>query len=302
MTSPIFMQGLRRSGTSIVFDMLYQDERIEGYYEPLARAKKVEQIPYYGVVKAKREEFVQFYNSTHPGARIKFNDLNYGAPNNPELEYEKSLPDYGQAYIQYLIQACTGIPLLKFTRMHHKISVLKDIYPDAKLVIIARDPRAIVTSYLFGKQQIYKHLFDTPETFFHKVSDHTTWSYRAFSDILMETEGYLNLKECEDFMRVLIVWKDTVKTAIEGAKQHFPNQWFLLRHHDLTQDPLLLLDNLYNFLEIPFTSTVKQWAIANVRDRNDIFEPEHPAWSDAFNRLNLTQFMEEYQLLRSAAY
>ena len=52
----------------------------------------------------------------------------------------------------------------------------------------------------------------------------------------MEQDEYAALQGCEDFMRVLMVWKDTVKSAIEGAKQHFPDQWFLLRH-DLTQDP-----------------------------------------------------------------
>lgn len=296
------MQGLRRSGTSIVFDVLYQDERFEGYYEPLAKAKKVEAIPYYAIVKQRREEFVAVYSTNHPDESIKFNTLNYGAPREARLEYEKILPEYCQEYIQYLIAQSSGIPLLKFTRMHHKISALQEIDPTAKLVIIARDPRSIVTSYLFGKQQKNKHLFDTPDKFFHSVSDYTAWSYRDFSEILLQTDEYSDLNDCEDFMRILIVWKDTVKAAIEGAKKYFPDRWFLLRHHDLTHNPEALLNRLYDYFELPLSDTVKQWAIANVRDRPDMFEPENPAWTHAFERLKLTEFLEEYKLLRSDSY
>lgn len=285
-----------------MFDVLYQDERLEGYYEPLARAKKVEAIPYYEIVKRRREDFIAAYREDHLGVALKFNDLNYGAPREPRLEYETTMADACKAYIKYLIKPRAGIPLLKFTRMHHKIDVLREIDPTAKLVIITRDPRAIVTSYLFGKQQKNKPLFDTAEKFFHSTSDHTAWSYRAFSDILLEQDEYAALQGCEDFMRVLMVWKDTVKSAIEGAKQYFPDQWFLLRHHDLTQDPEALLNNLYSYLELAPSDTVKQWAVANVRDRSDMFEPENPAWTEAFHRLQLTEFLEEYKLLRSASY
>ena len=36
----VFIQGMRRSGTTILFDILWEDERFDCYYEPFAAAKK----------------------------------------------------------------------------------------------------------------------------------------------------------------------------------------------------------------------------------------------------------------------
>ena len=35
----LFMQGMRRSGTTIIFDILSQDERLDLYYEPFSEGK-----------------------------------------------------------------------------------------------------------------------------------------------------------------------------------------------------------------------------------------------------------------------
>ena len=39
MSAPVFVQGMRRSGTTILYDLLYEDPLLTCFYEPLASAR-----------------------------------------------------------------------------------------------------------------------------------------------------------------------------------------------------------------------------------------------------------------------
>ena len=91
----VFMQGMRRSGTTIVYDILCQDREFVNYYEPFAAAREgalgggsgVQPVDLFSRIRTIRAEFRQL----HPGITDEM--LNYGAPTKPALEFE---PHYGK--------------------------------------------------------------------------------------------------------------------------------------------------------------------------------------------------------------
>ena len=76
--------------------------------------------------------------------------FNYGAPGQPDLEFETELPEYCRTYLRFLL-ARSPDTVVKFTRMYCKVAVLREIDPDAKFIHIVRDPRLVTASYLFGE-------------------------------------------------------------------------------------------------------------------------------------------------------
>ena len=76
--------------------------------------------------------------------------LNYGAPRDWRLEFERDLPPIVREYLRFLLAQHQAVAM-KFTRMSCKIPVLAEIAPQAKLIHLVRDPRAVAVSYLFGK-------------------------------------------------------------------------------------------------------------------------------------------------------
>ena len=63
----LFAQGMRRSGTTITFDILFNDKDLDCYYEPLALAKRDEKVAAVGLpisiilekVRQTREAFMK---------------------------------------------------------------------------------------------------------------------------------------------------------------------------------------------------------------------------------------------------
>ena len=86
-----------------------------------------------------------------------------------------------------------------------------------------------------------------------------------------------------------------------AALQFFQYRWMLLRHHDLTLNPLPTVDALYRFLELDVPPRVSDWVASNVRDRMDIHQPGNPAWDAAIARLGLGDTLTRWALCRPDA-
>src|SRR5918992_5604743 len=90
----VFLCGLRRSGTTILYDALGEDPRLRCYYEPLREeaetigggsgARDVD-------LGAETRELRERFRATHyPELQIEL--FNWGGPRVPELELEPDLP------------------------------------------------------------------------------------------------------------------------------------------------------------------------------------------------------------------
>lgn len=285
----VFIQGMRRSGTTIVFDILWEDGGFDCYYEPLAAAKnsaigggsEAHAVDFFDKIRSCRREFMNQYQ------KLKSVDsLNYGAPRRAELEFKADLPDYCGDYIKFMISQSENT-VIKFTRMFCKVSALWEIDQGAKFIHVVRDPRSVTASYLFGKHQRNKHHFPDEEVFFGRNSRKSAWSSFVFSEFVLNTPEYSHLKGCEDFMRILILWKYEFRKTHDAGKKLFRENYLLLRHEDLLIAPGKTVGLLYEFIERRAPQHAINWALKHIRNNKTPYASDNSNWRDAFKRINM---------------
>ena len=291
----VFIQGMRRSGTTILFDLFWEDQNFDCYYEPFGAVDKPAlgggsrmhaAVNYGEKIRHCRVEFMRQYSKLE---RMEL--LNYGAPRQPELEFETTLPDYCQAYLNDMI-AQADHTVIKFTRMSCKVQALWDIDPHAKFIHIVRDPRLVTASYLFGKTQMFKDQFRNEQEFFRKISQTSSWSSYPLSEWILHTPEYRHLRRCQDFMRVLLIWKYTFWKTYETGKTLFKENYVLLRHEDVCHDPVKTVRSLYAFIGQPVPQAVAEWAGRHVQPAKTPFAAHHKQWRNAFKRLDMEHALE----------
>ena len=89
----VFLQGMRRSGTTVFFDMFLSDGRFACFYEPLARMHRpsigggsgLRDVDLFASARSRRDDFMRRWKVTE-------RDMNAGAPLNPETEFTTELP------------------------------------------------------------------------------------------------------------------------------------------------------------------------------------------------------------------
>ncbi len=293
----VFAQGMRRSGTTIWFDLMMEDGTYECFYEPLAAGKTTlgggssahANKDLFANLRLARERFLKENPQllkNFPGF-VSENLLNYGAPRKPELEFETELPGYCKEYILFLIRSAPKT-FLKFTRMYSKVAVLKELVPDARLLHLVRDPRHVTTSYMFGKNGKYKDRFPDADTFFSKTSAYTAWSSRAFSDLILKQPQYRHLAGCPDFMSILLIWKYAFEQTHVTGKKLFGDNYLLLRHEDLLIEPHNTVSKLGAFIGSPLNPRATNWVKENLRSLSTPFAKSDPRWELAFKQLKMS--------------
>lgn len=291
----VFIQGMRRSGTTIVYDILCQDKNLDLYYEPFAAGRTpkhgggsgIQNVDLFEKIRKCREEF----QKTHPSLK-DVDLLNYGTPRDASLELERGLPQYCIDYIKYLIFRSEDT-VIKFTRVYSKIPVLKKIVPDSKLILITRDPRAITTSYIFGRDQKHREKYSTEKTFFQTITKKNAWGNYELYKLLLKTPEYAHMENCSDYLRVLMIWKYTFQHTYEAGKRIFGENFFLLRHEDLVSEPHQTLNKLYDFMEWKLLDNVLQWATEHIKKNILIFDPASKLWEKGFSILNMREELEQ---------
>ncbi len=278
----LFIQGMRRSGTTILYDALLEDPELTCFYEPFGMAKAavgggsgVRDEDLFAPVRAAREEF----RRTHR-PQLDADLLNYGAPRQAELELEDELPDFCREYLRFLLDSAPNV-VAKLTRMYAKVAALAEVEPAAGLVHLVRDPRAVATSYLMGRGRRREHLFDTADHFFEHRSPRSMWASRPLSQALMARPEHAHLEGCPDFVRVLLVWRFTFERTRAGGVAAFGERYRMLRHEDLCADPAGGIQAVYELMGRPPPPSVVDWATANVRAPDDVFASDDARWGEA---------------------
>lgn len=293
----VFLQGMRRSGTTIFFDALALDGRFDCYYEPLAAARPTvgggsgaRVVDPFEEVRAARAEWAR----ADPSHDVR--SLNYGAPRAPRLELERDLPEPVRDYLRFLLRRSPKPTAMKHTRMYRKIRALREIGPAAKLVHLVRDPRAVATSYLFGRGRRDAGRFRDERAFFAYRGGRGLpfrrnagpWASRALSDLLLREGRHARVTDPPVFMRVLIVWLEAFTSTHRDGIEAFGEDYLLLRHEDLVADSAATLARLYRHIGGDPPAHVLDWASRTVRSGGGIFAPTSAAWREAFERLDLS--------------
>ncbi len=290
----LVLQGMRRSGTTIVYDALDHDPDLALWYEPLAAAKApaigggsgAREVDVFARLRAAREAFLR----DRPGATE--DDLNLGAPRDAALEFDGDLPPLVADYLRFLLDR-PGPVAAKFTRLYAKVPAIGRIVPDAGFVLLLRDPRAVAVSYLFGKARRNERIYGDPDAFFTRRSSYTAWSSGPISELVRRECADERLPEPTDLERILLIWRFTVERAWRDARATFGDRAIMVRHEDFCADPERELRRIHDLDGRAVPESVADWARANVRTPGPIHAEGDPRWRESFRRMGLDDLLDE---------
>lgn len=295
----LFVQGMRRSGTTILYDALLDDSQLSCFYEPLREEKETvgggsgaRDLDVFAETRAIRD---RFRRERYPDLPI--DAFNWGGPREPALELEPELPEHCVDLLRHLIElgdaARTADTVIKETRLYLKVAALHRLDSEGALVHVVRDPRAVTASIVLGRNRRRQRKLRTADDFFADRVDRKLWSSREISARLVERSGYPAIGDPSNAERVLLVWRLTFEAARVDGLRLFGDRYLLLRNEDLRTDPAGSIERVYRMLDRPVPEQVASWARANVRPPQEPYAAGDPRWREAVERLGMADAVEE---------
>jgi hypothetical protein len=295
----LFIQGMRRSGTTILYDALLDDQELSCFYEPLREEKETvgggsgtRDVDVFAETRAIRDRFRR-----ERYADLPIDAFNWGGPREPALELDLDLPEHCVDLLRHLIDlgdvAETTDTVIKETRLYLKLAELHRLDPEAALVHVVRDPRAVAASIVLGRNRRRERKLRTPDDFFADRVDRKLWSSHEISERLMERSSYPAIGDPSNAERVLLVWRLTFEAARVDGQRLFGDRYLLLRNEDLRTDPAGSIERVYGLLDRPVPGQVASWTSANVRAPQEAYAGGDPRWREAIERLGMADAVEE---------
>lgn len=288
----LFVLGLRRSGTTILYDVLGEDSELQRFYEPLREEDETvgggsgaREEDAFAATRAERRRFRDERFSELP---IEL--FNWGGPRAPELELETQLPPHVRELLCHLVELAPNVAI-KETRLHHKLSEMTVVDPTAAVVHLVRDPRAVCASMLLGRRRRLD-LYPDADAFFTTRTERKLWSSRAISDELVRCgRGAEMPEDPPDFLRPLLVWRAATAAASRDGERLFDQRYALVRLEDLRSQADVELARIYALLDRDPPPEVLDWAREKIRSDSDLHLGDDPRWGRAARVLGMEQVL-----------
>ena len=287
----LFMQGMRRSGTTIVFDALARDPRFDAWYEPFSAGREgalgggsgIQQVDLMDRIREHRRRFV-----AEEGLDLDPDVFNHGAPRDPAVELEPTLPETHVRYIRRMTETAEH-SVFKFTRMYCKIPEFARVTDDSVLAVLVRHPQEVVASYLYGRDQRRAEKLPDADAFFGRTSSANPWNARRFVERIAEIEDRPRLLEEPDWRQFLALWEFTCRRTMDGARAAFDGRFEIVRYEDMAGDPRSSLSRLYGLASLEPDPDVLSRAEQTFRPSTKACHPDDPRWLEAYDELGVHQ-------------
>lgn len=289
MAPAILIQGMRRSGTTILYDALLEDPGLHCFYEPW---REDTETPGGGSNARETDPFTetrelrkQYRDANFPDLELA--DFNCGGPGNPALELGPALPEHCAGFLRTLLERDEPV-MVKETRFYDKLEAIKVIAPEETVLVhVVRDPRAVCVSMMMGRGRKRADSYTDPDAFFTEDEKRKLWSSRQLSQHLLKEHDFAGIKKPANFERILMVWKHTFESTRQEGKLLFGDRYVLLRNEDLRADTAGTISKIYETAGRPTPTEVTEWAADKVRPPEEPFHPEDPRWARAFAALGM---------------
>lgn len=296
MSKPaILIQGMRRSGTTILYDALLEDPDLHCFYEPW---REDTETPGGGSDARETDPFAEtrelrrrFRDAEYPDLELA--DFNLGGPGNPALELGPTVPEHCGGFLRTLLERDEPV-MVKETRFYDKLAEIQPMTPDGTVLVhVVRDPRAVCVSMMMGRGRKRADSYADPDAFFEEREKRKLWSSRQLSQQLLKEHENSGLKDPANFERILMVWKRTFESTRREGRELFGDRYVLLRNEDLRADTAGTIARIYEAAGRPTPPEVTAWAQDKVRPPEEPYAPDDPRWPRAFAALGMRDAMIE---------
>jgi Sulfotransferase family len=223
-----FLHGIRvRSGTNYLSKIMSCNSNIQ-----LVPPKKTtDEFPVLRVMDSWENAFSDFLSKFN-GAKGTF-------------EFSQFVPHLGFAWLTYLISHFSLQPghiFLKDPSVRH-IDKFFDIFPKSKLIILVRDGRDNVASYMKAGLAV-----------------------RAHHSFLQRSKKHLNHLLLRDFISSARDWSASAGKILRFDEKFknspFASQYLIVRYEDIYQNPKQMAERIFTFMEVSFDRAILE-SIAN---------------------------------------
>lgn len=290
----LFVIGVRRSGTTILYDALGQDPGLRCFYEPLREDSETigggsgaTEIDVFADTRVIREHYRA---KNYPELQIDL--FNWGGPRAPEIELDPDLPEHARGLLASLLDEAPDVAI-KETRLHHKLGALAEIDPGAAIVHLVRDPRAVCASMLLGRRR-RTDIYPDADTFFTARTGRRLWSSRRIAEDLLDRRPTLELgRDIPDFLRPLLVWQSAFATTRGDGERLFGERYAMVRLEDLRADPAGEVGRVYRLLGRAAPAAVASWAQRNIRSDDPVHLADDPRWAQGARAVGMERELEQ---------
>ena len=295
MAQSILIQGMRRSGTTILYDALLEDPEVKPFYEPW---REDTETPGGGSDARETDPFAEtrelrrrFRDQHYPD--LDLDDFNCGGPRNAALELGPDVPEHCAGFLRTLLERPEPT-MIKETRFYDKLEAVRGMAPeDSVLVHVVRDPRAVAASMMMGRGRKRADSYAVPDSFFAEREKRKLWSSRQLSQMLLKRPEYSHIRRPANFMRILLVWKHTFESTWREGRLLFGDRYVLLRNEELRADPVAAIARVYRAAGRSTPPAVAEWARGKVRAPEVPFAATDPRWGEAFAALGMREALED---------
>lgn len=282
----VFIVGLRRSGTTIFWETLRQDNRFICYDEPFN--PHLEELPAQNVKKT-RDEFIRLYEQDTTNFQDKYVPISF------KQEIQPDLTRSHVEYLHYLIQQ-NEHNIIDFTRCNFKVKALLKIDPDAKIIHIIRDPAGFISSHLgcqYSKGGRIRKLknYIRRRFFWHFRSYFDGYGLETIFNELMSGEGVV----CEGFRskynqkmpvtsveKLLCLWKYSMD-YVEDFGEKSGKNYLRIYTPDFLVNPEKILSELYSKLGFP----IIKFDLRRIHAPRTPLFPNHPRWEHLADKYDI---------------
>ena len=296
MASTILIQGMRRSGTTILYDAMLEDPELQCFYEPwredtdtpgggsgARETRPVRRDPRAAQAVPRR---------ALPGPATSTSSTAAGRATR-RWSSDPEVPEHCAGFLRTLLER-NEPTMIKETRFYDKLEAIRGIAPDdTVLVHVVRDPRAVAASMMMGRERKRAEAYSTPEAFFDEREKRKLWSSRQLSQLLLKRPEYSHLRRPPNFMRILMVWKHTFESTWREGRLLFGDRYVLLRNEELRADPVGAISRVYRAVDRPTPPAVAEWARGKVKAPEVPFAATDPRWAEAFAALGMREALAD---------
>lgn len=189
-----------------------------------------------------------------------------GASNLKKIRYNLlNLHQSEMGFSSYPEKEISGINVIKELRLNFKIGLLHAFYPDAKYIVVIRNPLSQVASIykLFSKNSLYQ-LKQSLYTLIESVE--TCDRFRKYKDVFAK----IDRKSIYD--RLIVYWFLNYNVLIEDLKE-FGCDYILIKHEDLCENPYSLTEKMFSFAGCRYTNSTKDYILKSSEADNSASSP-----------------------------